>query len=127
MSRFWTREQITYCNCGTLSYTHTHCPCFRCNGKAVSRSTEYRHWQGANAERSQAISLSHCCNTTNSTMNSCRLNQDVDLQLNGEGDAELTLMDTSTTSADVPAEVIVTDHVDNLDDNPSAQNSTLAR
>ena len=60
-------------------------------------------------------------------MNSCRLNQDVDLQLNGEGDAELTLMDTSTTSADVPAEVIVTDHVDNLDDNPSAQNSTLAR
>ena len=60
-------------------------------------------------------------------MNPCRLNQDLDLHLNGKGDAELTLRDTSTTSADVSAEVIVTDHVDNLEDNPPAQNNTLAR
>ena len=51
MLYFWTREHITYCNCGALSCTHTHYPCFHCNGKAVSRSTEYRHWQRVNTER----------------------------------------------------------------------------
>ena len=24
---------------------HSHCPCGMCNGSAVSRSTEYRHWE----------------------------------------------------------------------------------
>ena len=24
---------------------HSHCPCGMCNGRAVSRSTEYRHWE----------------------------------------------------------------------------------
>ena len=115
MSRFWTREQITYCNCDALCYTHTHCPCFRCDGKAVSRSTEYRHWQGANAERSEAISLSS--NGANSSTDSCRLNEDQDLdlslQLDGEAgdDAEVTLMDTNTTSVDAPAEVLATNYV----------------
>ena len=28
-----------------MKKTHSHCPCDRCNGKAVSRSTEFRHWQ----------------------------------------------------------------------------------
>ena len=127
MSHFWTHEQMTYCNCGALSHTHTHCPCFHCNGKAVFWSTKHHHWQEANTERSQAISISHCCNTANSTINPCRLNQDLDSHLNGEDDAELTLMDTSTTSAVVLAEVIVTDHMDNLDGNLPARNNTLAR
>ena len=60
MSSSWTREQITYCRCDTLSYVHTHCPCIRCKGKAVSRSTEYRHWQEANAE---SIDTSMCSAT----------------------------------------------------------------
>ena len=59
-------------------------------------------------------------------MNRCRLNQDLDLQLNSKDDAELTLMDTSTTFADVPSEVIVTDHLDNLNDNSPAQNNISA-
>jgi len=33
-----------------VSFAHTHCPCFRCAGKAVSRSTEYRHWLEFNVE-----------------------------------------------------------------------------
>ena len=108
-----------------MSYTHTHCPCFRCNGKAVSRSTEYRHWQGANAEKSEAISLSHCCNaTTNSSMNSCGLNQDLDIQLDSEADAEVTLMDTTTTtSTDAAAEVMATDQVHNLDGDDDTENA----
>ena len=60
-------------------------------------------------------------------MNWYRLNQDLDLQLNDKGDAEVTLMDTSTTFADVPSEVIDTDHLDNLDDNSPAQNNISAR
>ena len=40
----WDREDITYCKCPSLRYAHAHCPCEECNGKAVSRSTEYRHW-----------------------------------------------------------------------------------
>ena len=43
----WTREDVSYCSCTALSYIHSHCPCQQCNGKAVSRSTEYRHWQEA--------------------------------------------------------------------------------
>ena len=79
MLSFWTREHITYCNCGALSYTHTHCPCFHCNGKAVSRSTKYRHWQRVNTERFEAISL-------HPPTSSCGLNQGVDLQMEGRGD-----------------------------------------
>ena len=33
----WSREDIAYC----------HCPCSDCMGKAVSRSTEYSHWENA--------------------------------------------------------------------------------
>ena len=36
---------MPYCFCAALSYAHAHCPCERCNGKAVSRSTEYSHWK----------------------------------------------------------------------------------
>ena len=128
MSRFWTCEQITYCNCDALSYTHMHCPCVRCNGKAVSRSTEYRHWQGANAERSEAFSLNHCCNATNYLMDPCDSNQDLDIQLDGETDAELTLMDTATTtSTDVATEVIATDQVHNLDADNEKEANPLAQ
>ena len=50
-SSSWTRKDVSYCYCDSLSYTHAHCPCTSCNGKAVSRSTEYRLWLDANAER----------------------------------------------------------------------------
>ena len=43
----WDREDITYCKCPSLKYAHAHCPCEECDGKAVSRSTEYRHWMAA--------------------------------------------------------------------------------
>jgi len=51
MANSWTRKEVTYCSCTALSYTHAHCPCLICNGKAVSRSTEYRHWLEANVKR----------------------------------------------------------------------------
>ena len=44
---FWERGDVTSCNCFALSYCHTHCPCEDCNGRAVSRATEYRHWKKA--------------------------------------------------------------------------------
>ena len=140
MSRFWTREQITYCNCDALQYTHTHCPCFRCNGKAVSRSTEYRHWQGANAERCGAvISSTTATSSAIASANSCGgLNQDQDLDLNlhltgNDRDTDVALMDTSTTDADtqLQAEAMATDHVHNLHDDPTTpvnvQHNTSAR
>lgn len=43
----WSREDISYCKCTDLSYSHSHCPCDSCDGKAVSRATEYRHWKDA--------------------------------------------------------------------------------
>ena len=46
LSDAWNREDI-YCCCDELSYSHSHCPCDNCNGKAVSRPTEYRHWRDA--------------------------------------------------------------------------------
>ena len=38
---------MTSCTCPSLKYTHVHCPCERCEGKAVSRAVEYRHWTAA--------------------------------------------------------------------------------
>lgn len=40
----WNRDEILCCHCSELSTRHTHCPCDLCCGKAVARSTEYRHW-----------------------------------------------------------------------------------
>ena len=48
----WNRQQVSYCRCSELKYVHAHCPCYNCNGKAVSRATEYRHWVEANLEGS---------------------------------------------------------------------------
>jgi len=44
-SRNWLRTEIRNCCCPEKSYNHVHCPCNRCNGKAVPRTTELRHWQ----------------------------------------------------------------------------------
>ena len=43
----WERGDVTSCKCSALNYYHTHCPCEDCNGTAVSRATEYRHWKKA--------------------------------------------------------------------------------
>ena len=48
----WNRQEVSYCRCSKLKYVHAHCPCYNCNGKAVSRATEYRHWVEANLEGS---------------------------------------------------------------------------
>ena len=44
---YWERGDVTYCKCSSLSYCHTHCPCEDCEGKAISRATEYRYWKKA--------------------------------------------------------------------------------
>ena len=62
-STIWARDQVSYCSCTDVTYTHTHCPCKRCNGKAVSRSTEYRHWQEATLLASTCTSLADGCAT----------------------------------------------------------------
>lgn len=46
----WRRSDVPVCKCSALSYTHAHCLCTKCRGRAVSRSTEYRHWASANLE-----------------------------------------------------------------------------
>ena len=46
--RKWTRSDVSTCTCSDLSYRHSHCPCETCNGKAVSSSTEFRHWERSN-------------------------------------------------------------------------------
>ena len=40
----WDREDITYCQRPSLWYAYAHCPCEECDRRAVSCSTEYRHW-----------------------------------------------------------------------------------
>ncbi|XP_031549912.1 uncharacterized protein LOC116287378 [Actinia tenebrosa] len=42
--RSWDRFSIVRCHCEDLAYTHVHCPCEKCDGKAVSFSLEYIHW-----------------------------------------------------------------------------------
>ena len=43
----WEHGDVTCCKCSALTYYHTHCSCEDCDGKAVSRATEYRHWKKA--------------------------------------------------------------------------------
>ena len=50
VDKIWDREDIISCKCGDVTYTHAHCPCEYCDGRAVSRSTEYRHWQIAQSQ-----------------------------------------------------------------------------
>ena len=40
----WNHCDIVSCSCPSSYSAHVHCPCQKCNGRAVSRSTEYRHW-----------------------------------------------------------------------------------
>ena len=42
--RSWDRCSIVRCHCEDLCYTHVHCPCEICAGKAVSSSLEHIHW-----------------------------------------------------------------------------------
>lgn len=44
-SKGWSRDEVVVCNCVDLMYKHVDCPCELCDGKAVSTSAEYRHWQ----------------------------------------------------------------------------------
>ena len=43
----WNRCDVAQCGCSDLSFTHVHCLCNLCQGKAVSKSTEWRHWTAA--------------------------------------------------------------------------------
>lgn len=45
----WSRKTVSYSFCVALPYAHSHCPCERCNGKAVSRYTEYKHCKDSKA------------------------------------------------------------------------------
>ena len=46
----WKRSDVPCCNCPCLGYTHTHCLCERCRGRAVSHATEFHHWSTATRE-----------------------------------------------------------------------------
>ena len=43
----WSRDEISSCNCAEKPFTHVHCKCWNCRGKAVHRSTEFCHWREA--------------------------------------------------------------------------------
>ena len=45
--KFWSRRDISTCNCSERSYHHVHCPCPNCNGRATDKNTELRHWREA--------------------------------------------------------------------------------
>lgn len=45
--KFWSRRDISTCNCSERSYRHVHCPCQTCNGRATDKNTELRHWREA--------------------------------------------------------------------------------
>ena len=50
--RLWNRCDVHVCDCdefrstrGAVNRKHVHCPCLGCQGKAVARTVEYRHYQ----------------------------------------------------------------------------------
>ena len=65
--------------CEMVSYPHAHCPCGECKQKAVSRSTEYRHWEAHN---------SVATNTGNSTTNDTYMRSVTDSESEYASDVE---------------------------------------
>lgn len=43
----WQRNDVSACDCEEKPFTHVHCPCWNCRGKATCCSTEIRHWREA--------------------------------------------------------------------------------
>ena len=43
----WSRDEISSCNCDEKPFTHVHCKCWNCRGRAMHRSAELRHWREA--------------------------------------------------------------------------------
>lgn len=85
----WDREDISYCKCDDVSYyIHAHCPCQECNGKAVSTSTEYRHWQVA-----QSQWHTYSDDSTDSSEY-----EDLDPSINHGGDGRINSDDSSSNS-----------------------------
>ena len=54
----WSQKDVSTCTCEELAYRHSHCPCQNCNGKAVSSSTEYSHWERNNLFCKVGLNLS---------------------------------------------------------------------
>ena len=73
----WSRLKISYCKRPALSYVHTHCPCQKCNGKAVSRSVEYRHWQASTILASASTSIHESPLTTASASTTAPISTEV--------------------------------------------------
>ena len=47
----WDRASIVSCQCTEKKWRHIHCPCRVCKNKAVSRTTEIKHWKDACLEK----------------------------------------------------------------------------
>ena len=44
----WQRDSVVNCTrCSKKKSRHVHCPCPICKNKAVSRTTEIKHWKDA--------------------------------------------------------------------------------
>lgn len=67
---------MSYCHCSKLNYVHAHCPCYNCNEKAVSRATEYRHWEEANLEDQCDANAQIILGMDNTTMDNTTMDMD---------------------------------------------------
>ena len=79
----WDRDDILCCKCSSLRFMHAHSPCEECDGKAVSRSTEYRHWLAAKQLQAQMQ------NRNAITYDAVPMNRNVDLDLDSEEEEEI--------------------------------------
>ena len=65
----WSRDEISSCNCDEKPFTHVHCKCWNCRGRAVHRSTELWHWREAST-----------CSFANESEESVCGTEDMDIQ-----------------------------------------------
>ncbi len=93
----WKRSDVPCCNCPCLGYTHTHCLCTRCQGRAVSRATEYRHWSAARREMEMSTDIQGSSFSAESNSPTTTANAIVDasgsgeLNVDGSGSGELNV------------------------------------
>lgn len=89
-STLWSRDAVASCYCSALRYVHSHCPCHKCNGKAVSRATEYRHWKEANMAHT---CITHAQSSTTEVM-------EVEPEINYEADSVEDTYSSTSVFAD---------------------------
>lgn len=104
----WQRNDVSACDCEEKPFTHVHCPCWNCRGKATCCSTEIRHWREASLIQNDSFIDSDISSDMDesedaqeeATMNFCVESEAMDIQEETEGREQQSTVNIESTIND---------------------------